>query len=174
MTQKRIKSDKPALLQVRDWAHADELIRKIADHQDTIRKKEIIAKVKVDNFKKELAGGVKPYQNAIARFQERLEAFATTNRADFKKQKSMKLNFGILGWRKSTSIGTSTKHTLKLIKEVFSKALQKSCIITKESVSKDALAKLTDEQLASVKARREEKDVFFVEPDSTEAADYGK
>ena len=173
MTQKRIKSDKPALIQVRDWAHADELVRKIADHQDTIRKKEIIAKVKVDNFKKALAGGVKPYQNAIARFQESLEAFATTHRTDLKKkQRSWKLNFGILGWRKSTSVAISTKKTLGLIKQLFTKALRESCIITKESVSKDALAKLTDEQLASVKARREEKDVFFVELASQKAADY--
>ena len=30
---KRIKSDKPALISIKDWAHADELIREIADHQ---------------------------------------------------------------------------------------------------------------------------------------------
>ena len=172
MAQKRIKSDKPALIQVRDWAHADELVRKIADHQDTIRKKEIIAKVKVDNFKKALAVGVKPYHNAIARFHESLEAFATAHLNEFKKQKSRKLNFGVIGWRKSTSIKISTKKTLGLIKQLFTKALRESCIITKESVSKDALAKLTDEQLASLKARRDEKDVFFVEPASTEAAEY--
>lgn len=170
--KKRIKSDKPALIHVRDWAHADRIIRQIADHQFIMEKLEMTAKIKIDNVKKVMLLGVKDSQDAIKRYQESIEAFATTNRADFKKEKSRKLNFGILGWRFSTSVKISTKKTLGLIKELFSKALQKSCIITKESVSKEALAKLTDEQLTSVKARRDEKDVFFVEPASTKAADY--
>ena len=168
----RIKSDKPALIHIRDWGHADKLIRKITIHQVAIEKLEGIAKIRIDNTKKVMATGVKVHQTEIAKYQESLEAFATTNRADFKKQKSRKLNFGVVGWRKSTSISISTKKTLGLIKDLFSKALQKSCIITKESVSKDTLAKLTDEQLAIVKARREEKDVFYVEPASQKAADY--
>ena len=171
MANKRIKSDKPALIQVRDWAHADELVRKIADRQTIIEKLEATANLKIDNTKKVMAAGVKGNQNAIKRFQESLEAFATTHREDFKKQKSRKLNFGVIGWRFSTAVKTK-KNTLELIKQVLSKALQKSCIRIKESVDKDALAKLTDEQLASVKARRDEKDVFFVEPASTKAADY--
>ena len=77
----------------------------------------------------------------------------------------------MLGWRFSTSVKPSKK-TLELIKQVLSKTMQAACVITKESVSKDALAKLTDEQLASVKARRIEKDVFFVEPSSQKAAEY--
>jgi hypothetical protein len=39
-------------------------------------------------------------------------------------------------------------------------------------VDKEALAKLTEEQLTSVGARRKVKDVFFVEPSSQEAVDY--
>ena len=180
---KRIKSDKPALIQVKDWAHADELVRLIAAHQDTIREKEIAAKVKVDNFKKTLAAGVEPYQKAIRKIHESLEAFATTRRTDLKKkQRSWKLNFGVLGWRKSTSVRI-TKATFQIIKNALvnnlriadlTRAKLSSCIRIKESVDKDALAKLTDEQLTSVKARRDEKDVFFVEPDSTKAADYNK
>lgn len=173
MTQKRIKSDKPALLQVRDWAHADELVRQISDHQILIEKLEAAAKLRIDNTKSVLAKGVKGNQKAIKRYQESLEAFATTHRADFRKQKSRKLNFGSLGWRKSTAIKI-TKKTLELIKQVFTYGKAAAYIRTKESVDKDALAKLTDEQLASVKARRDNKDVFFVEPDSTKAADYSK
>lgn len=172
--KKRIKSDKPALIEVRDWAHADKLIRQIADHQTIIEKLEAGAKLKIENSMKVLTAGAKSHHEMIKKYQESLEAFATTHRADFKKQKSRKLNFGILGWRFSTSIGISTKHTLGLIKEKLSEELQESCIIIKESVSKDALANLTDEQLASVKARRDEKDVFFVEPASIKAADYNK
>ena len=55
---------------------------------------------------------------------------------------------------------------------MFSKAKAAACIRVKESVDKEALAKLTDEQLADIGARRKEKDVFFVEPALPEAVDY--
>lgn len=168
---KRIKSEKPALIFIKDWAAADSLIRDIANHQICIEKLEAIAKLKIDNTKKVMAAGVGGHQRSIKNLQESLEAFATAHRDEFKKQKSRKLNFGTLGWRQSTAIKTAKK-TLELIKQIFSPALQKSCIRIKESVDKDALARLTDEQLANVKARREEKDVFFVEPLSPKAAEY--
>ncbi|KPL21780.1 MAG: hypothetical protein AMJ75_09345 [Phycisphaerae bacterium SM1_79] len=168
---KRIKSEKPALIPIRDWQQADEIIKEISDYQIAIEKIEAIAKQKIDNTKKVLAEAVKGHQDIIKKYQESLEAFATAHRNDFKSQKSRKLNFGVLGWRKSTAIKTA-KNTLELIKLKLSKTCQRVCIRIKESVDKDALARLTDEQLAGIKARREEKDVFFVEPLSQKAADY--
>ena len=169
---KRIRSEKPALIPIKDWPQADELIRETADCQIAIEKLEAIAKIKIDRTKKVMAAAVKCHQEKIKNLQGSLEAFATAHRDDFKKQKSRKLNFGVIGWRFSTSIKT-TKKTIELIKQVFAAATQRACIRIKESVDKDALAKLTDRQLADIKARREEKDVFFVEPLSQKAADYG-
>lgn len=171
--KKRVKSVKLPLLPVPDFKHADLSIRRIGQLQGKIAQFEEDTKETINKAKKDLADKVKPLQEKITQHYESLEAFATTHRAEFKKQKSRKLNFGVLGWRKSTKIKT-TKNTLGLIKEFLTKTMQKSCIRVKESVDKDALAKLTDEQLASVKARRDEKDVFFVEPASTKAADYNK
>lgn len=164
---KRIKSDKPALIHIKDWAHADELIREISDCQIVIEKIEAIARIKIDNTKKVMAAGVKGHQDIIRKCQASLEAFATAHRDDFKSQKSRKLNFGTIGWRFSTSIKT-TKKTLGLIKKFFTSDL----LHVKESVNREALAKLTDEELADMEARRDEKDVFFVEPASQKAADY--
>ena len=148
---KRIRSEKPALITIKDWQQADEMVRNIADCQIAIEKLEAIAKVKIDRTKKILAEAVKGHQGTIKNCQASLEAFATAHREDFKKQKSRRLNFGVIGWRKSTSIKI-TKKTLERIKQAFSAAMRKSCIRTKESVDKDALAKLTDEQLADIKA----------------------
>lgn len=168
---KRIKSEKPALIPIKDWQQADEMVREISDCQIAIEKLESVTKQKIDRAKKILAEAVKGHQGIIKIYQASLEAFATSHRDDFKSQKSMKLNFGTLGWRKSTAIKI-TKKTLGLINQVFTKALRESCIRIKESVDKDALAKLTDRQLADIKARRDIKDVFFVEPLSQKAADY--
>jgi len=168
---KRIKSDRPVLIPVPDWVHADNCIWRTGDLQTQIREAEETAKDDINKIKAKLAKKTKPLQEKIKLYVQSLEAFAATHKNDFGKQRSRKLSFGILGWRKSTSIPIK-KNTLERIKQMFVKATQKMCIRVKESVDKEALAKLTDEQLASIGARRKEKDVFFVEPSSQEAVDY--
>jgi len=169
---RRVKSAEPALISIKNWVHADETIRAISVHQALIRKLEDTAKCRIDKVKADIAAKIKPSQDVIKIHQRSLEAFATSRQADFGKDRSKKLNFGTLGWRKSTAINI-TKKTLELLKQVFgSKA--KAFIRTKEEPDKEAMARLTDEDLVRVGARRKSKDVFFVEPDLPEAVDYGK
>ena len=168
---RKVKSDKPILRPVPDWNHADEFVRRIGDLQMQINQAEETAKDNINEIKADLAEKVKPIQETIKLYVRSLEAFAVLHTKEFGKKRSRKLNFGILGWRKSTSISIK-KNTVEIIKRVFAKAQQKFYIRVKESVDKEALAKLTDEQLASVGARRKEKDVFFVEPALQEAVDY--
>ena len=168
---KRIKSDKTILRPVPDWQHADDFVRRIGDLTMQINGAEHKATDDINEIKAELAEKVKPRQETIKQYLRSLEVFATTHKDDFKKAKSRKLNFGILGWRTSTFIKIK-KNTLERIKQVFSSAKAKVYIRVKEAVDKDALAKLTDEQLANIGARREEKDVFFVELNLPKAVDY--
>jgi len=171
MAKKRVKSDKPLLRPVPDWQHADDFVRRIGDLQMQINEAEHKAKDDIDEVKSELAEKTQPLQEQIELYYQSLEAFCATRKDDFGKNRSRKLNFGILGWRKSTSIKIK-KNTLELIKQIFSKKKAAVYIRIKESIDKEALAKLTDEKLAGVGARREEKDVFFVEPNLPEAVDY--
>jgi len=168
---KRLKSGNPILIPIPNWTEADELMRRIGNLYLQINEAQFDAKEAIDLAKATLAARIKPLQDAIELHCKSLEAFAINNKVDFGKDRSRKLNFGILGWRKSTAI-IIKKNTLDLIKEAFVATLRKVCIDTKETVSKNALAKLTDEQLATVEARRVEKDVFFVEPSLPEAVDY--
>jgi len=170
---KRVKSDKPVLRNIPNWEHADNFVRRIGELQQKIQAEEAKAKSKIDQAKADLVKQVKPHQETIDLYMQSLQVFASSHRDDFKRLRSRKLNFGVLGWRKSTSIGI-TKKTLELIKEFFSKAKAATCIRVKESVDKEALARLTDEDLALVKAQRKSKEVFFVEPDLIEIADYNQ
>ena len=177
MKSKRIhsKSKVPTLL---NWKQTDEAIRRIGNLQLAINAAESKAKDAIDGAKLELAATATPLQKRIKELVTAVEVFASRdiNKPDFRGAKSMKLGFGTLGWRASSSIKISVKKklgkTLDLIKSVFTPAKAKPLIIVKESVDKNALAKLTDEDLAKVNARRDSKDVFFVEPDLPEAADY--
>ena len=106
----------------------------------------------------------------------RLDNFCTTFKDDFQVSRSKQLNHGKLGWRRSTSIKITQKSknkegTLSLIKKLFPPTLRNLCLTLKESPNKDALHKLTDEQLAKVGAQRIVTEDFFVEPISVQAAD---
>ena len=168
---KRVKSDKPYVLPIISWRHADDYIRRIGNCTIEIANAERCVQEDINQIKAKLTKKVKHLQEKRDVYVDRLETFAAIYKNDFEKQKSRKLNFGIIGWRKSTSISI-TKKTLELIRQVFSKAKAAACIRVKGSVDKEALARLKDEDLALVKAQRKSKEVFFVEPDLTEAADY--
>jgi phage host-nuclease inhibitor protein Gam len=167
---KRVKSDEKPLVIIKDWQQADESISRVGQLRTDIQRAELSAKTKIDNIKKDLADAVETAQKGIDLYVRSLEAFAVGRPDDFGKLRSRKLNFGIIGWRKSTFI-TTCKKTLSLIKVIFTPAKIKQVIRIKESIDKEAMAKLTDDELASVSAQREEKDIFFVEPNIIEAAD---
>lgn len=168
---RRVRLDKQNLIPIDNWEDTDKLIGEIGDLTQKINKAQESARDDINEIKSALADEIKPHQETIKRYICSLEAFSVVHKAEFGRKRSRKLNFGTLGWRKSTSI-IIKKNTLELIKELLTRVRQKACIRVKETVDKDALAKLTDEQLADIKARREEKDVFFVEPDLPEAVDY--
>ena len=167
---RRVKSKEIPLIIIKDWQQVDELVLRIGQLQTRIQQAELLAKTKIEDAKKDLVLAVEIAQDKIDLYTRSMEAFAANHPDDFGKLRSRKLNFGILGWRKSTFI-TTCKETLSLIKELFSPSKIKQVVRIKESIDKEAMAKLTDDELALVSARREEKDVFFVEPNKVEAAD---
>jgi len=166
----RVRSDK-GLLPVADWFEADKLVREMGDCQLRIAAAEKRAKEAIDKIKAELAKQVAPEHEHIDLLTKSLEAFAVNRQGEFGGRRSRQLDFGLFGWRKSSSVSVQ-KTTLDLIKQVFSSQKAKQLIRIKESVDKDALARLTDEELAGIGARRVHRDVFFVEPDIPQAANH--
>ena len=167
----RIKSDKQALINITGWHQADQLVRELGAIQVSITAAEHKAADDINKIKSELEGKVDQLQAHQKHIVKSLEAFALAHTWDFGDARSRKLNFGILGWRVSKAIQIAGT-TLERIKQFFNTSKQKACIRVKESVDKEALAKLTDGELATIKARRKSKDVFFVEPILTKAVDY--
>jgi len=166
---KRIKSDKQ-IETIADWQNADDFIKKIGTYQLSIKQAESDANDTINDEKKKLAETANPLLEKIKILSDSLEAFAANHVDDFGKAQSKKINFGTLGWRKSTSISIKAT-TLELIKKAFGKKAD-MYIRTKEEVNKETLSELTDQQLVSVDARRKPREVFFVEPDLPEVIDY--
>jgi len=167
----RIKADKVPLITIIDWSAADHLVKELGELQNSITSAEGFADKEINAIKEKLESQVNQLQDRQKYIVKSLEAFANDHTKDFGEARSRKLDFGILGWRFSTAIEIAGA-TLEWIKVKFSTAKQKMCIRVKESVDKEAMAKLTDEELATVKARRKTKDAFFVEPILIEAKEH--
>jgi phage host-nuclease inhibitor protein Gam len=155
---------------IASWDEADEKLRRIGDLMLKIAGYESKAKTDIDTVREALSVASTPLQEEIDNLTQSLEAFSANHIDDFGKAQSRELNFGKLGWRKSTAIAIG-KRTLEFVKEIFGKRAAQY-ISVKETVNKETLKLLTDQELASVKARRENKEVFFVEPDLPKAVDY--
>lgn len=165
----RVKSD--LLPPIADWAHADEALRRIGDLQAEIELLEAVARSDIEKTKAHLQSLITPLREDIDLWTRALQRFADAHQADFVRARSKKLAHGVIGWRASKAIKTA-RDTLDRIKQSFGPSLQKLCIRTTESVNKQHLATLTDEQLTMISARREDRDVFYAEPFSAEAAEY--
>lgn len=166
---KRVKPKQSA--PVNNWQEADETIRSVGELQDEICQAQASAKARINAIKEALADEVKDRQALIDYYTRGLEQFAAEHSDEFRPAKSKQLNYGKLGWRKSTKVRIK-KTTLELAKKILPARLRKKLIKVKETVSKDAVRELTEEQASAIEARVEEKDVFFVEPAAVEAADY--
>ena len=169
--KKRIKPGKLDILPIKNWKEADGMLRSIGRMLGEIKTAERRASEKIGKIKAELTEAATPPNAAIKQYTRSLQAFSSAHKADLKVKRSRKLNFGIVGWRKSTSISI-TSETINLIKKVFSKKQVDTFVHCKETVDKEALSKLTDGQLVSLDAKRKVKDGFFIEPDLTKVAGY--
>jgi len=169
---KRVKSDRK-LVTIDGWKTVDYIVSRIGDLQGDIEAAQAKAQAQIGKIKADLAETVKPAQDGIKNYTESIEAWAVAHRGELGKKQSRRLNHGTVGWRKSSKVDIrSNAKTLALIGEVFGDYAEEY-IHVKELPDKEALKRLTDEQLKSVGARRRHKEVFFVEPDNIEAADYG-
>jgi len=166
----RLKS-KRQTRKVTTWKQADELLRTAGELQLKINQSEARCNDTINEAKDDLQEQVAPLNKKLAEITERLENFADSKSAEFKKKRSRELQFGRIGWRRSTKIKTK-KETLALIEATLPRRLQKQYIKVKKTLNKKELSCLTDEHLAKLGARREEKDVFFAEPLLPKAVDY--
>ena len=163
------------LFPIADKQAADDHLKRIGELELGVAEYAANAAEQINAIKAQLEIDATPLQTDIERHRLSLEAFATNSRgAVFGKKKTLKLQFGKFGWRKGRTVIEidDADGTMKLIKRKL-KALIGQLIVTKESIDKKALGKLTDEQLTRVGARRKVTERFFAEPDLPESVDYG-
>jgi len=113
-----------------------------------------------------------PLHTNIKNMEAGLTAFALHNKDElFATKRTISLDFGSIGFRRSTEIKAQAKKTLADVLERLKALGHTDAISVTEKVNKDELRKWSAERLETVCARRVEKDTFGYELDEEKLAE---
>ncbi len=147
-----------------EWLEADLALRRLGEIDVQVARLEAELAEAVTRLKSEAAIKVDSLRQIRKTREKELEAFAKAHREEL-HGKSVHLTHGTLGFRKGRPTVKLAWKAGRIIEALKVRKLL-GCIRVKESLNKDALLLLKDEQLADCGcARREGRDKFFAEPD---------
>lgn len=155
---KRKKPD--MVVPVPDVHAADKVMGEVASIEREMGAIEAQLNKDIDAAKSRARELAQPLQARLEKMEAGLQAFGENNKAKYfgGKKRSLELTHGFLGFRISTRLSTK-KGTLDLLKQ----AGWASCVRVKETIDKEVLAGLADQELAEVKAKRVVEDKFWYE-----------
>lgn len=160
---KRVKVEAPKPYAT--WDEADEALRQIGEAQRAIEAEEHRMQEEIDLAKEKAAAASLPYRTLIGDLEQRLAAFAELNREGLGSRKSREMNYGMLGYRKSTKVvlPRGAAKVLEIIKKLRARGMG-DCIITPaEKIDKDALKKYPPNDIVDIGASLDVQDAFWYE-----------
>jgi phage host-nuclease inhibitor protein Gam len=118
----------------------------------------------IDRIKLEAKALAAPLHTRLAEIENGLLAYAEYNKDDlFKSKRSVDIECGSLGYRRSKEVKPKPKMTWASVLETIKQMGFKKAIRTKESVNKEELHDWPDDRLDVIGARRVKKDTFWYE-----------
>lgn len=155
------KRSKPQteITKITSLGEADNVLHRIADLKAHIRKAQADADIAVNAIKENLAETCRPMLDEIESLEKSINVYSEYNRSDlFGDKKTIELQFGLFGYRQSTSVSVK-KTTLELLqKHGFDEAIS-----IKPTVNKEIMRSWTPEKLAIVDATLVVEDKFWIE-----------
>jgi len=162
---------KPQPLIIGDLPQADEALRKLAE---ITREQALIEQglnAQIDQLKAAAKLQLEPLTASRKRLEDALAVFGTLKKDElFGVKRSLDLTFGVIGFRKATSLRLLAKHTWAMVLKRLQDLGLSEGIRTKLEVDKDELRGWPDTRLETVGVRRESTDEFFIEPKQEEIA----
>lgn len=155
------KRSKPQteIQKITSLSDADGVLHQIADLKANVRKAQADADIEVNAVKEKLADQVRPMLEQIESLEKSLNVYSEYNRSElFGDKKTIELQFGLFGYRQSTSVSVK-KTTLELLqKHGFDEAIS-----IKPTVNKEIMRSWSAERLALVDATLVVEDKFWIE-----------
>ena len=148
--------------QLSNWDEVDDAVKRMALLM--LQRAEFDAELhRTVTAAKEMAAiEVAPLDKEMEQLQRAVKEYVDAHRPDLEPLRSKVLNFGAVGYRRSTSLSIGDPDfTLARLKE----QERFDCIRVKTEVDREALRQYDDEILMDLGVARKNRDTFFLEPD---------
>ena len=154
--------------QVRNIDQANETLAEIAAVKRHIKAIESEMNSTIDAAKAKAEIAAASHQVKLAALEGGLTAYATGSKAElFGSKRSVELDFGRLGFRKSVEIKAIPKWNWQKVMDRARELGLNAAIRVKETINKEELHEWPEDRLAAIGARRVENDNFWYEIDET-------
>jgi len=160
---------------LRSWDDVNLNLREIGECQLAVEAIEAELTEKIHDLKLDAEMRAKPLRDRVKKLEVEIKEFTEAHRDDLGKKKTMFLNFGKLGFRKSTRIQLPRAATklAEIIKKLKACGMTDCIVQPPEKVDKDALKKYPTAEILRVGAGVVEEDVFWYEWDRERLQDQG-
>jgi len=159
MARRKIKAE-PVL---KDWAEVDSALHEIALIESRVSMAEARINKKIQDLKEELAKRTEPDLQRHKRLEKDIEEFSKAHMEDLGKLRSKRLYHGKISFHRSSSIRFTSK--AEEVVAALERRKLDGCLIVKKNADKNELAKLSDDVLSKIGAKRTLKDEFGYEID---------
>lgn len=164
---------KPKTLEpIRSIEEANDALREIGELKRIQKDIELRMNDDIAKIKAGAEQDAASYKSRCSALENGLIAFADTNKHElFKDRRSLDLNYGTIGYRKSTELATLRGCTWKTVLGKLKELAFKEAIRTKEEPDREIMSQWPDERLELVGCQRREKDTFWFEVDEDKLAE---
>lgn len=157
---------------IQNWEEADLVMKELTELELQQEIYESEMNQKISDIKLEYSDQAEPDQKRMKELAKDLKKFVKNHRADI-KGKSRQLNFGKVGFRKSTRITIPKKVKKKLVSLLERRGMD-NCIKIKKTVNRDVLKTQPEHIIQSLGCILKEVDAFFYETDREKIEKYWK
>lgn len=164
MARKKVVDEAPAF---ESWDDVNQALATIGDNQRMVEGFEAEMQEKIDAAKAEAEAKSRIYIEGTKRLERQIRDFAESNRDDMDGKKTKTLNFGAVGFRKSTKIilPKAPGKLAEIIKQLVAKGMSDCVKQAEPKIDKDALRKYPTADIVEAGAGIKVEDVFWYEPD---------
>ncbi len=149
-------------------------MKEIAENLLKIEKIESDMNDKISDVKLEAKDAAEPFKDSIKALEKDMKLFVEEHKDDFGKKKTVTMDFGQVGFRKSTKI--SLPRAAEKVRTIISKLKELGmgdCVVAPpEKINKEVLKKYSPNMIVEAGAGIEIDDVFWYEPDREKLTDH--
>jgi len=161
----RSKSMSKISKQVENWEDADQAIRRMGEIIIALEEASGKLTLKVNKLKENAKQGAAGLESERKYLEEQITHFCESQKAEFAKKRSKTLNFGLIGFRVTTSVSIPRdKGKLADLIAALKHLRLESCINMEEKINRDQISALDELSIAKLGLKKAVKDSFRIQP----------